>query len=322
MDDEIWYPDYITLGPGGIRGLYMAGILQAMKNEGRLRNVKGYGTSSVGSCIALMTIIGYDPMEIVTAGVDTPLFVDFFSVKLGERMNEMRENIGLVSNNDIRRHLEDIVKGKLGHIPTLHELYIQTGIELYISTYNVTDEKVEILSYLTEPDISCVIAVMLSINIPFLFYQLTYNDKVYVDAALIYPLVISPFDDGINKVMVIFVDVKNTNNGNINQGNGINFTSYIHKLLMSPVKRLREIAIANTSPSCRHLCIVSSFTDLTGTSISTTDKSDMVICGMRAGQKFIEKVDDPRYKYLHMTSNMDENNRINSVQKRVFSFTH
>lgn len=311
-DDE-WHPDYITLGPGGIRGLYMVGTLHTLKRKKRLSKVKGYGACSVGSSIALLTIIGYDPIEIVTVGVNMQLFIDFHSVKLGDRMNEMVENKGLLSSHNVRVELEKLVTAKLGCIPTLLELYNHTAIELYISAYNVTKERVEIFSHLTHPHMSCVTAIMLAVNIPFFFYELKYEGDVYIDAAFVYPLVISPFDTGYNNILVIYVDARDNNNdSNL-------LTSYIHKIMISPVRRLRDVTIANSSPRCRFLCINSGVTDVTGTSVSSSDKANMVLCGMNAMDEYIEKLDDPNYKYLHITEHYSQDIKIEMARKRVFT---
>ena len=74
----LYKPDYIALGAGGIRGMYFLGALHQLKSEGRLTNVKGYSGVSVGAAISLLTIIGYDPMQIATLSSDTKLFSDFF----------------------------------------------------------------------------------------------------------------------------------------------------------------------------------------------------------------------------------------------------
>lgn len=313
---EEWFPDYMVLGPGGIRGLYYIGALQKLKVKNRLSYVRGWGATSVGAPVSLMMIIGYTPMEIMTVGVGTSLFSDFFSVKLGDRMREMRENMGIISNNDIRRQMEDIVTSKMNFIPTLKQLYDIKKVDFRVATYNVTDQRLEILSHETEPDMSCVIAVMLAINIPFLFYQITYNGKTYIDAAFVCPLVIFPFDDGHNKIMTIFVDIQNRDTEELG------FTTYIHRIFTSTIKRLRDLTIANSSQNCRHLCIISPFQDITGAGIDSKDKGWMVVSGIDAVDRFISQVDDPRDKYLHITSGMNENDRVNCVFRRIISSYH
>lgn len=318
-----WKPDYVVLGPGGIRGLYIIGAYQRLKARGRMNMVKGFGCSSVGAVVGLMLISGYDPMQIITMGVDTKLFTDFFSVKLGEKMAEMKENHGLVSNIPIKRQLEEAVIAKFGSIPTLEQLYQTTRIEFYISTYNVTDQKLEIKSHYTDPNMPCVIAVLLSTNIPFFFYRIIYEGKIYMDAALICPLVIFPFEDGHSKILTIFVDVESGAEANPDSdGSEMLFTQYIHRILMAPVRILKQAAIANSSSRCRHLCLVSRFQDITGASLSPDDKASMVITGLVGADTFLSFVDGGRDSILHKVDNLTEQERMATVSGRVIYGRH
>lgn len=287
---SLYKPDYIALGAGGIRGMYFLGALHQMKSEGRLVNVKGYSGVSVGAVISLLMISGYEPMQIVTLGSDTKLFTDFFNVKLGERMIEMKENIGLISNTIIRKKLEEAVMNKIGYIPTLKQLYMITNIEFYIATYNVSAEDVEILSHHTHPDTSCITAVLLSTNIPFLFYQLEYEGSIYTDGAFVCPLLISPFDTGNNNVLTITVDVDSNYTGDTN----LSLNEYIQRLVMSPVKRLKKIIIETSSNMCKHLCFQSSVVDITGTSLDARMKAMMVISGLKCCSIFLTRLDRGR----------------------------
>ena len=292
MEPSVFKPDYIALGAGGIRGMYFLGALHQMKSEGRLTNVKGYSGVSVGAIISLLTISGYEPMQIVTLGSDTKLFTDFFNVKLGERMAEMKENVGLISNTIIRKKLEEAVINKIGYVPTLKQLYMITKIDLYIGTYNITHEDVEIISYHTHPDTSCVTAVLLSTNIPLLFYQLEYEGSVYTDGAFVCPLVISPFDTGNDNVLTISVDVDTNSVSDTSQS--ISLNEYIHRIIMSPVKRLKKIIIENSTDKCKHLCFLSSISDITGTTLDARDKAMMIISGLKGCSTFLTRLDRGR----------------------------
>jgi predicted acylesterase/phospholipase RssA len=320
MDVTPWKPNFLVLGPGGIRGLYIAGALHRLKTKQRLTDVKGYGCSSVGAVIALEMITSYEPIEIITMGTDTNLFSDFFSVKLKntrKKMREMKENRGITSNIQIKRQLEETVVAKMGNIPTLQELYDRTGIEFYVSTYNVTDQKLEIKSHYSDPGMSCVIAVLLSINIPFLFYEISYEGKIYMDAAFVCPLVIFPFEDGHSNILTIFVDVaSNTSEEDLT------LTEYIHHIMMSPIKMLKDKAIASSSSRCRHLCLVSQFQDITGLTLTAEDKASMVITGLQGADIAIARLDDNRDDHIHNTEKMDEIERINCVSKRIIYAGH
>lgn len=279
MEDS-WLPDYVSLGPGGTKGFYLLGVIFHLKRIGYLNQVKGYIGCSVGSMISLLLCVGYDPINIITIAADTKIFEDFFSLTLADRMTEIRNNIGLVSNASVQARLEEAVGNKVGFLPNLLELYNRTGIDFWTVSYNMTSRKPTYISWRTHPDMPVVTAVMLSINIPFVFYQLEYKNETHIDGGFVDPVPIAPIDDGINRILSI-TTVTDTEHTNC-------LTSYVHGIIMSSIDQLANMIISVSSEQCRFLRIKSRTMDTTGVTLDVNDKAQMVQDGIKAGEYYID----------------------------------
>ena len=67
---------------------------------------------------------------------------------------------------------------------TFKELYEKTNKKLKIFTTNYTKTKSEMFSYETTPDCSVILAIRMSISVPFLFTPVEYNNCYYIDGGL------------------------------------------------------------------------------------------------------------------------------------------
>lgn len=179
-------PETLILGPGGAKGFMILGSLKVLKNHGILNDVKRYVGISIGSSIALLLVCGYEVLDIVYDALDIPnIFTDFNkNFNILKLIKETAENGGLLSNQKIYERLCSRVKKKFGFIPNLKQLFLTTGLELVTVSLNLTKDRTEYISYLNYPEMSCVDAVMLSMNIPIVFHKIRYNNDIYVDGAL------------------------------------------------------------------------------------------------------------------------------------------
>lgn len=174
---SIDYPEYITIGCGGIKGFYFLGMLHKLSVEGYLKKVKGYSGSSVGSMISLLLICGYTPKEIIAMAADASIFDDFRTVEINDKLSQMKSGLGIIPNVNIKNYVEEAVIKKFSKIPTLGELYLITGIEFFTVSYNLDKQCKTLISRHTFPNMDCVSAVLLSINIPLFFIDLNMEGK-------------------------------------------------------------------------------------------------------------------------------------------------
>lgn len=285
-------PTHIVIGPGGSKGFYFIGALHELYVSDMLTDVVGYSGSSVGAMLSLLMTCGYKPSQINRMAVETNLFADFFTVKLGQRIDEMRKNCGVISNTAIRVKLEEAVIRKFGKMVTMKELYERTHILFQAVTFDIQTNTAYYINHINFPDLNVIQAVLFSINIPLLFYRLIYGAHEFIDGAFCDPLPIFPFDDGKNKVLTLFI---NTEMPPPPVGSLIPGVSYgIHKMLTTGIHQYRDTIMAFASNKCDFIELTSSIIDTTGATLGDKEKVKMFMDGTRIIKYYmsLESVED------------------------------
>ena len=283
MEKREWKPDILVLGPSGNRAFYILGALHHLHKEGVLDRINGYSGSSTGAIICLLLNVGYIPAEIITFGADTAIFSYFFSAVLSERISENPDNKVLISNTMMKSQLRDAIIAKCGCIPTLKRLYEITEKELYFASTELASMDTLYISHKTHPDMSCITAALLSMNIPLLFYTISYMGNIYIDGGISDPMPIVPVDDANKNILVIYT-IKDSS-VSIKSEHTDNLTSNIRKILASSIYRLSELTVANSSSSCRFLRFCSDISS-DSQSLDFMDKAHMVLEGIKGGSFF------------------------------------
>jgi predicted acylesterase/phospholipase RssA len=276
-----WTPELIVLGPGGVKGFLELGALLVLEKHGWLDEVHTFVGVSVGAIIGLLLTCGYRVSEIIAEAADTNIFQDLSTVSLAD----IRGNVGLVSNEPIKKKIREQIIEVYGHVPTLHQLYLYTGIRFVAVSHNLDKEQVEYLSYETEPDMSCIDAVMLSMNIPLLFYKLKYKGCVYIDGAFGNPYPVDHYDDGETQILGIYI---RSTSPQEKEPTDSSTTMYVHKTIQATMNELRRRIIEMTSSRCRHIELKSPTVDSTGLSVNADLKADMILSGYRIASEFIQ----------------------------------
>jgi predicted acylesterase/phospholipase RssA len=173
----------IILSGGGTKGLCSLGALQYLQDSKRIEcsSVTRLIGTSIGAIICYFLAIGYSPIELVvylcSHGVLESLTINHFEqIVSGE---------GIYDYKILRDVYEKMTLEKMDIVPTLNDVYTRFGKELVICTYNFTDRKTEHLSYRTHPELSCMDALRMSSNLPFIFSSFVYGDKEYIDGGVI-----------------------------------------------------------------------------------------------------------------------------------------
>jgi len=271
-----WTPQTLVLGPGGVKGFYIMGALLYLERHGWLNDLQTCVGVSIGSVIGLLLTAGYQVTEIIEHSLSISLFHDFMSISLAQ----VHENSGLISNEQVKSRLTERLQAKFGFVPTLKQLYEFTAINFVAVTCNIDKGRTEYLSKDTEPDLSAVEAVMLSMNIPFIFYKLRYKGCTYVDGALGHPYPVDVYDDGITPVLGITID------HNTESSSGDSLGSYIYGIIHTVTNSLRHVATRKLSANCRSLVLIAQHTATIGLDIDDKTRTDMIISGYEAARKF------------------------------------
>lgn len=278
-----WMPEVLVLGPGGMKGFLELGALLVLEKEKILDNINRYIGVSVGAIIALHLLIGFKVDEIISIALDTSIFEDITNID----PKSIKKNGGIISNHHIRDILISNIKKKLGFIPTMKQLYSVTQCNLVCVTMNIDKDEVEYISHETEPSLSCIDAVLMSMNIPLLFYKIKFRDSIYIDGAFGNPYPIDYYDDGKTNILGIYIkskvpdNIKSVDDSNI---------WYIYKILFSSMNQNREIIMKRSSDKCRHLELLSSTVDTSGITLDHKAKADMISCGYHDAYKFLAEL--------------------------------
>ncbi len=171
----------LILSSGGMKGCMIVGALEELNKRVPLHNFKYFTGTSVGALICTMQIVGFTIEEMRDMFVSLN-WVQFFDVKL---MN-LLENMGFVDGTKIHQIFKAcfLQKGLSPNI-TFSELYKKTGKKLTLVTTNITKKRVEYHNHLTTPDMSVLLSLRMSINIPIVLEPIFYQNDYYVDGAVL-----------------------------------------------------------------------------------------------------------------------------------------
>jgi predicted acylesterase/phospholipase RssA len=282
--NEYWKPDVIVLGPGGIKGFLELGALLRLEKSIKMKDVFNWVGCSVGAAISLLIVVGYTIQEIIDICKDIKLLNDITDLTNID-VSQISERMGLFSLKSIEKKLEEKVIKKYGIVLSLKKLYMATGKRLTIVTYNLDRGRTEYFDYLSEPNISCIHAVMMSMSIPFIMQSRHYKSHDYIDGALGNPYPIDIHDDGTKIILGICVINKMSENKNV--------FYRMFKMLNNLISEIRNKIIEFSSNKCYHLMLQTSIFDTTGITISDTQKQEMIDIGYQEGSVFIDKIYNP-----------------------------
>jgi len=298
-----WCPEVLVLGPGGVKGFLELGALILLESEGYLKNITTYVGVSIGAIISLLLVTGYTVTEIISDAIETNLFQDLSSINF----EDIKENTGLLSNRPIKEKLITRLEDKFGFVPNLEQLYMVTGLEFMCVTMNLSKDRAEYISRHTDPSMNSVDAVLLSSNIPLLFYKLKYKGSVYIDGAFGNPYPVDQYDDGSRDILGIYIT---SGNPERKVPEDFHIAMYLYKIIDSSMIQIRDRIIQSSSTRCKHLRLYSPTVDATGLTVDMKVKSQMVLHGYYAAKKFIEDIKYPNKDIIIVGSEPDSSEEI------------
>jgi len=173
----------LILSGGGTKGLCILGALQYMQDTKRLEcdGIKRFIGTSIGAVISYFLAIGYTPMELV-------VWLCSHNVLESLSMNHfdgILKGDGVYNYATLHKEYEVMTREKMDFIPTLRAVKERFGKELVMCTYNFTKKKKEYLGWRTHPDLSCLDAMRMSSNLPFIFSPFWYEGDEYIDGGIV-----------------------------------------------------------------------------------------------------------------------------------------
>lgn len=266
-----------------MKGLIELGAIGVLEKEGVLDSVHTYVGVSVGAIIALLKVIGYSTLEICTAAVQTKIFPGIQDIDI----TKMGENLGLMSSDHIKSELNQMVIDKFGFVPNLFELYNLTALNFVAVTYDLRSAKSKHISYLTDPTLGCVNLVMMSANIPGLFYTIMYNDMICADGGFLDPFPIAPYDLGVEEVLIVTIHTE------VGKDFHRSAFSYGYRVVQCVMISITERDKLKMTPKCKHLELKTNCADTVGLTVSADTKAQMIIGGHDQCLAFLKEIQSP-----------------------------
>ena len=275
--EQQWRPEVLVLGPGGVKGyLELGALLRFDHEDGYFDSIHTFVGCSIGAATALLLVCGYKTIDIIKTVVDMNVLAEVHS---GFSIDDIGKNKGLLKNSVMETNLIKLLEDKFGSVPTLKGLHRLTGKKLMVVTTNCDRESVEYLSCDTEPDLSCVQAVMMSSALPFVMQKRYYNGCSYIDGALGNPYPIDYYDDGETNILGIYIDGR--------RGGDKTWLDQVAFFIHFAMTANRERIIRSASDRCRNLPLRSTIIDSVGITVSMEDKANMISQGYSSANEFL-----------------------------------
>lgn len=286
--------DSIVLSGGGNKGIIELGTLQYYTELGlfEIKKMKETAATSIGSVIILLLMCGYTPSDIF---LEICVGDDFFDNDV-DVANEM----GLMSITPFLDKIEKLVVNKLGYVPTLKQLYVDTNVIMNISETNVSLKKECKLSYLSHSDLNVISAVGYSCSLPFIFERAKHNNHYVADGALVNNFPWNYISNECTKTLGIFVGSSNATKGDKIKENELlkknetetqtiissikEFFSYAYTLSMIPATKLTQLRLdmiphTLTLVKCDWAC------NFMKTSLTYDEKMNMFLFGWHCAER-------------------------------------
>lgn len=204
---------------GGVRGLAYSGALEVLDQKGILSNIENIAGSSAGAIAGLVVALGYSSHEIdsVLQNLKIGEFNDgkfFFS-----KIKRIKKEYGMYKGEKFEAWLAHLIEFKTGNADItfndLHQMHLNDKKfkNFFCTGTNISQQRLEILSWKTQPDMKLRTAVHISSCIPFYFIPVaidgegnevslkdtTANYDLYVDGGMLCNYPINIFDSCANK---------------------------------------------------------------------------------------------------------------------------
>ncbi|MBF9141282.1 patatin-like phospholipase family protein [Hymenobacter properus] len=167
----------LVMEGGGIRGIAYGGALQELEQRGVLAGLRRVGGTSAGAIQAALLAVGYSAQEIIDVVNATPV----------QRLNDGRfiffggthrliTQYGWYRGDEFSTYLSELVARKTQKpnltLAELHGLAQKEPTrfrDLYTTGTNLTQQRVQVFSYETNPTMRVADAVRISMSIPLYF---------------------------------------------------------------------------------------------------------------------------------------------------------
>lgn len=174
----------LCLSSGGIRGFYLLGAIKYLVDKKiiDMNNINTFIGTSIGSIISLLLSIGHS----IDTLINIFYTMDFSKLDIELNFDNIFENYGIDNATKIITVIQTLLYDKINlYDISFKNLFEKTKKEIKIISVNYSKQKEVLFSYKTSPNMSVILAIRMSISIPFIFNPVKYKGDLYIDGAIL-----------------------------------------------------------------------------------------------------------------------------------------
>ena len=183
--------EYLVFAGGGMRGLAYGGALAQLAREGldmvsMNRPIKGVAGTSIGALFAAMIAVRMTP-ECILREIHSFQVNDLFSID----PCTLFYSLGFDEGARLTGFLHGLLRKVTGREDlTLRELFLLSKLKLVIPVTNLNSGTVEYISHESDPEMSLVELLRMTMGIPIVFSPRKWKGSLYVDGGIMdnYPI--------------------------------------------------------------------------------------------------------------------------------------
>lgn len=190
----------LVFSAGGLKGFSHYGALCKLYDENLISNLEECVGTSAGAITATLHCAGFNPYDVwnFLMNIDVSKLVDINVKNISK--------CGAESGEKIYSVIDEILEKKTNKKSiTMIELYEISKIKLTIVGSCLSTKEIVYFNHETYPNIPVVDAVRISISVPGLFIPYIWDNKAYLDGALLEHYAISFLKDKLDSTLGIFI---------------------------------------------------------------------------------------------------------------------
>lgn len=186
---------------GGVKGIAYGGALLELNNRNILENIERVAGTSAGAITACLLALNYSPKDVsdIIANTNFKKFEDGDILPVGNILRFLKR-YGWYKGDTFLAWIEKIIAEKTGNgnitFAEFESLRAKNSFkQLYVVHTNLSEQRSEILSAETTPDMPIKLAIRMSMSIPLFFQSMELNGNIIVDGGVAWNYPINIFDD-------------------------------------------------------------------------------------------------------------------------------
>lgn len=270
--------EILVLSGGSLKGIAHIGVLKALEEKNILNDIKIFAGTSIGGIISALCVIGYSPDELseIVNSLNFDLMRDV-------NIDSLFEKYGVDNGKKINIVFEELFKAKnINPDITFLDLFEKTGKEIIMTSVCVNDKKIIYISHKTFPNMKVIIGMRMTSCVPFWFVPIKYENKLYVDGAVMNNYPINIFKKDKKKVLGVYLNEIRNSLDNIN-----NIEMYLFGTMECIFEGINNILIKDYKKQTINLILPKK--NMFELNISIEDKKIMANFGYEETIKFLSK---------------------------------